>query len=162
MEFQFCTKDCQFLPEPQPLNQAPLKGEGWGAKGPVYGHLLITTTPPTTRDNRDRASAMHSDQVDGCLAQSVGIIWWDDDVRGAGHGPGTISLLCVSIPEHTLLRDICTQVFQRVIDTRKHVRGCGWIRACLSLLLEEISQRAYPSDSGHGELCVMNGNKWSL
>ena len=105
---------------------------------------------------------MHSDQVDGCLAQLVGIIGWDDDVRSAGHGPGTISLLCVSIPEHTLLCDICKQVFQRVTDTRKHVRGCGWIRARLSLLLEEISQRAYPSDSGHGELCVMNGNKWSL
>ena len=139
-----------------------MKGEGWGAKGPVHGPLLITTTPPTTRGNRDRASAMHSDQVDGCLAQLVGIIGWDDDVRSAGHGPGTISLLCVSIPEHTLLCDICTQVFQRVTDTRKHVRGCGWIRARLSLLLEEISQRAYPSDSGHGELCVMNGNKWSL
>lgn len=62
---------------------------------------------------------MHSDQVDSCLAQLVGIIWWEDDVRSAGHGPGTVSLLCVSIPEHTLLRDICTQVFQRVDGYQK-------------------------------------------
>lgn len=109
-----------------------LKGEGWGAKGLAHGPLLITTTPPTTRNNWDRASAMHSGQADGCLAQLVGIMWWDSDVRSAGHGPGTVSLLCVSIPEHILLRDICTQVFQRV-DGYQKTRERMWLNQGMSL-----------------------------
>ena len=75
---------------------------------------------------------MHSDQVDSCLAQLVGIIWWEDEVRSAGHGPGTVSLLCVSIPEHTLLCDMCTQVFQRADG---HQKTCEriWLSQGMSL-----------------------------
>lgn len=77
--------------------------------------------------------------------------WWEDDARGLGHGaPGKASLLCVPVTSHHDLPHHTHTVLgkgRRTLETMwEHVHESVHV----SLLLEEITQRAYPSDDGHG------------
>lgn len=125
-------------------------GWGGGAQKASWPTSAPSTTPSTPRNNRDRSTTMQPWAGRWLISSS----WWEHKARGLGHCPEWVSLLCVTVTEHTLRHDLpchtCTGLGKGETDTRKHVKGCGWISAHLSLLLEEITHRAYAGEGSHG------------
>lgn len=106
--------------------------------GGQFTSLCSIPLPPSTPRNRDRASVMQPDQA----SETWVTVFLGELACSVSQSPFIMTCHIIHL-----------QVLAKGRQTLEHGRGCAQIGAQPTpLRIEEMTQRAYPTDDGHGQL----------